>query len=69
MAVSGSLFTAEAVGNSTTYPALINIPGDVDPAFVLPGVVGTATVVPEGAGAIGTLASIILWMKAFVAYL
>lgn len=69
VAVSGSLFTAEAVGTSTTYPALINIPGDVDPVFVLPGVVGTATVIPEGAGAIGTLASIILWMKAFVAYL
>lgn len=69
VAVSGSLFRAETVGTSATYPALIDMPGDVDPALVRAGVVGTATVIPEGAGVIGTLASIILWVKAYGAYL
>lgn len=69
VAVSGSLFKSEAVGTSATYPTLIDVPADLDPALLRLGIVGTATVVPETSGAIGVLAGIILWAKAYVAYL
>jgi multidrug resistance efflux pump len=69
VAVSGSLFRAESIGTSSTYPAFIAVPEDLDPAQLRLGIVGTATVVPENSGAIGILASIILWAKAYLAYL
>ena len=69
VAVSGSLFRSETVGATSTYPAFIDIPDDLNPALVRLGVVGTATVVPETSGPIGTLAGIILWVKAYMAYL
>jgi multidrug resistance efflux pump len=69
VAVSGTLARAETVGTSTTYPAEINVPKDIDLDMLRLGMVGTATVISNKAGPIGLLATILLWVKAYVAYL
>jgi multidrug resistance efflux pump len=69
VAVSGTLARAETVGTSTTYPAGIEIPKNIDPDMLRLGMVGTATVISEKAGPIGILATILLWVKAYAAYL
>ena len=57
------------VGKSTTYPASFNLPKNLDPDVVRLGMVGTATAFSDHAGAIGLLATILLWVKAYAAYL
>ena len=47
----------------------IAIPEDVAPESLHLGMSGTATVFAEDAGAIGILAMILLWIKAYVLYL
>lgn len=69
VAVSGTLARAETVGTSSTYPARIDVPKDMDPDMLRLGMVGTATVISDNAGPIGFLATILLWVKAYVAYL
>jgi multidrug resistance efflux pump len=69
VAVSGTLARAETVGTSTTYPAEINLPKGIDPEMLRLGMVGTATVISDKAGPIGLLATILLWVKAYAAYL
>lgn len=69
VAVSGTLARAETVGTSSTYPVRIAIPKQLDPYMLRLGMVGTATVISERAGPIGLLATILLWVKAFAAYL
>jgi multidrug resistance efflux pump len=69
VAVSGTLARAEMVGTSTTYPAGIDIPKGLDPDMLRLGMVGTATVISDKAGPIGLLATILLWVKAYAAYL
>ncbi|MFZ9502056.1 MAG: HlyD family secretion protein [Beijerinckiaceae bacterium] len=69
LAVSGTLARAETIGTATTYPARIETPLDVDPEALRLGMVGTATVISDSAGPIGVLASILLWVKAYAAYL
>jgi multidrug resistance efflux pump len=69
IAVSGTLARTEMVGTSTTYPASINLPKDVDPDLLRLGMVGTATAFSDNAGPIGLLATILLWVKAYAAYL
>lgn len=69
VAVSGTLARVESVGASTTFPANIEMPRDVDPEMIRLGMVGTGTVISENAGAIGLLATVLLWVKAYVAYL
>jgi multidrug resistance efflux pump len=69
VAVSGMLARAETVGTSTTYPAAIEIPKNIDPDMLRLGMVGTATVISNKAGPIGILATILLWVKAYAAYL
>jgi multidrug resistance efflux pump len=69
VAVSGTLARAETVGTSTTYPASIVVPKDIDPDMLRLGMVGTGTVISDGAGPIGLLATILLWVKAYAAYL
>ena len=69
VAVSGTLARAETVGTSKTYPANIDIPNDMDPDMLRLGMVGTATVISDKAGPIGLLATILLWVKAYAAYL
>jgi hypothetical protein len=41
----------------------------MDPDMLRLGMVGTATVISDGAGPIGFLATILLWVKAYAAYL
>jgi hypothetical protein len=67
--VSGTLARAETLGTSTTYPARIDIPKNVDSDMLRLGMVGTATVISDNAGPIGLLATILLWVKAYAAYL
>jgi multidrug resistance efflux pump len=69
IAVSGTLARAEMVGTSTTYPASIDLPKDIDPDLLRLGMVGTATAFSDKAGPIGLLATILLWVKAYAAYL
>jgi multidrug resistance efflux pump len=69
VAVSGTLARAETVGTSTTYPAEIELPKNIDPDMLRLGMVGTATVISDKAGPIGFLATILLWVKAYAAYL
>ena len=69
LAVSGVLARAETVGTANTFPANIEIPKDVDADALRLGIVGTATAISEGAGPIGVLASLLLWIKAYAAYL
>jgi multidrug resistance efflux pump len=69
VAVSGTLARAEMVGTSTTYPASIDLPKDIEPDMLRLGMVGTATAFSDKAGPIGLLATILLWVKAYAAYL
>jgi multidrug resistance efflux pump len=48
--VSGTLARAETVGTSSTYPARIDVPKDLDPDMLRLGMVGTATVISDNAG-------------------
>ena len=69
VAVSGMLARAETVGTSTEYPVQINLPDGIDRNALQLGKVGTATVFADNAGPIGILANILLWVKAYAAYL
>jgi hypothetical protein len=67
--VSGTLARTEMVGTSTNYPASIELPKNIDPDLLRLGMVGTATAFSDKAGPIGLLATILLWVKAYAAYL
>jgi multidrug resistance efflux pump len=69
IAVSGILARAESVGTSTDYPALINVPAEIDRNMLRLGMVGTAAVISDDAGPIGILANILLWVTACALYL
>jgi multidrug resistance efflux pump len=69
IAVSGILARAESIGTSMDYPALINIPADMDRNMLRLGMVGSATVISDNAGPIGILANILLWVTAYALYL
>jgi multidrug resistance efflux pump len=69
IAVSGILARAESIGTSLDYPALINIPADMDRNMLRLGMVGSATVISDDAGPIGVLANILLWVTAYSLYL
>jgi multidrug resistance efflux pump len=69
IAVSGILARAESIGTSVDYPALINVPADMDRNMLRLGMVGTATVISDDAGPIGILANILLWVTAYALYL
>jgi hypothetical protein len=67
--VSGILARAESIGTSTDYPALINVPANMNRNMIRLGMVGTATVISDDAGPIGILANILLWVTAYTLYL
>jgi multidrug resistance efflux pump len=69
IAVSGILARADSIGTSTDYPALINVPADMDRNVLRLGMVGSATVISDHAGPIGILANILLWVTAYALYL
>jgi multidrug resistance efflux pump len=68
-AVSGTLGRAETIGTSSSYPASIDLPENIDPDMLRLGMVGTATVISDKAGPIAALATLLIWVKAFAAYL
>ena len=68
-AISGTLPKTEEVGVGTTYPVTIELPKNTPPELLRLGMIGTATVYTENAGPIGSLATILLWVKAYAAYL
>jgi multidrug resistance efflux pump len=69
LAVSGTLARVGSVGITAEYPVRLDIPANIDRDLVRPGMSGTATVLAPNAGVIGTIASILLWVSAYAAYL
>ncbi len=69
IAVSGALARVGSIEGVDTYPAVISVPKEIDPELLRLGMPGTATVISEEAGVIGMVASILLWVKAYTAYL
>ena len=69
LAVSGTLAQVGSIGITSEYPVRLDIPQDIDRDLVRPGMSGTATVLAPNAGVIGVIASILLWVNAYLAYL
>lgn len=69
IAVSGTLARTTAIGGATTFPAEISIPDGMSRDSLRLGMSGSATAFSEKAGVIGLLASILVWVSAYTAYL
>lgn len=69
VAVSGMLAKTSAIGGATTFPAIISIPDDMSRDSLQLGMSGTATAFSPKAGVIGLLASILVWIRSYTAYL
>ena len=69
IAVSGTLARTTAIGGASTFPAQMSIPAGIERDTLHLGMSGTATAYSEKAGVIGILASILLWINAYTAYL
>ncbi len=66
---SGVLARVGAVGGANAYPATMSVPHGVDPELARLGMPGKATVFAQDAGVIGTIAWVLLWVSAYLAYL
>ena len=69
VAVSGTLAKTTALGGATTFPAVISIPDDMSRDSLRLGMSGSATAFSPKAGVIGLLASILVWISSYTAYL
>ena len=69
VAVSGTLARTTAVGGTTAFPAEISIPDEMSRDSLRLGMSGNATAFAEKAGVIGLLASILVWVSSYTAYL
>jgi multidrug resistance efflux pump len=69
IAVSGTLARTNALGGTTAFPAVISIPDEMSRATLRLGMSGSATAFSENAGVIGLLASILVWISSYTAYL
>src|SRR5216684_2650033 len=69
VAVSGTLARTNALGGATVFPAEISVPDDMSRDALRLGMSGNATAFAENAGVIGLLASILVWISAYTAYL
>jgi multidrug resistance efflux pump len=69
VATSGTLARSTAIGGTREYPAVISVPEQLDRTALRVGMPGNATVFAENAGAIGFVASILLWVSSYTAYL
>ena len=67
--VSGMLAKVGAIGGAKAFPASISLPEDMDRELLRLGMPGTATVFSEKAGVIGLLATILIWITSYTAYL
>jgi multidrug resistance efflux pump len=69
IAVSGTLARTNALGGATAFPAIISIPDEMSRETLRLGMSGSATAFSEKAGVIGLLASILVWISSYTAYL
>src|SRR6266481_2173292 len=69
VAVSGTLAKTSALGGATVFPAEISIPDDMSHESLRLGMSGSATAFADNAGVIGLLASILVWISSYTAYL
>lgn len=69
IAVSGTLARTNTFGGATVFPALISIPAELDQESLRLGMSGSATAFAPNAGVIGLLASILVWISSYTAYL
>jgi multidrug resistance efflux pump len=69
IAVSGTLARTTALGGTTAFPAEITIPKEMDRESLRLGMSGSATAFADSAGVIGLLASILVWISSYTAYL
>jgi multidrug resistance efflux pump len=69
IAVSGTLARTTALGGTSAFPAEISVPDEMSRDSLRLGMSGSATAFAENAGAIGLLASILVWVSAYTAYL
>jgi multidrug resistance efflux pump len=69
IAVSGTLARTNALGGATAFPAVISIPDEMSRESLRLGMSGTATAFAANAGVVGLLASILVWVSSYTAYL
>jgi multidrug resistance efflux pump len=69
VAVSGTLARTNALGGATVFPAELSIPDEMSRESLRLGMSGSATVFSGNAGVIGLLASILVWVSSYTAYL
>jgi len=69
VAVSGTLARTTALGGATVFPAEISIPDGMNRDSLRLGMSGSATAFAGNAGVIGLLASILVWVGSYTAYL
>jgi multidrug resistance efflux pump len=69
IATSGTLARTNALGGATVFPAEISIPDEMSREQLRLGMSGSATAFSEKAGVIGLLASILVWISSYTAYL
>jgi multidrug resistance efflux pump len=69
VATSGTLARTNALGGATVYPAVISIPNEMSRDSLRLGMSGSAPAFSEKAGVIGLLASILVWVSSYTAYL
>ncbi|MEH2553836.1 multidrug resistance efflux pump [Bradyrhizobium algeriense] len=69
IAVSGTLARTTALGGATTFPAEISVPDEMSRDSLRLGMSGSATAFAANAGVIGLLASILVWVSSYTAYL
>jgi len=69
IAVSGTLARTNALGGASVFPAVISTPDEMNRDSLRLGISGTATAFAGNAGVIGLLASILVWVSSYTAYL
>ena len=69
IAASGTLARTNALGGATVFPAEISIPEGMNRDQLRLGMSGSATAFAGNAGVIGLLASILVWVGSYTAYL
>jgi multidrug resistance efflux pump len=66
---SGTLARTTALGGASVFPAEISVPDEMSRDALRLGMSGNATAFAANAGVIGLLASILVWISAYTAYL
>jgi multidrug resistance efflux pump len=69
IAVSGTLARTTALGGTSAFPAEISVPDEMSRDSLRLGMSGNATAFAGNAGVIGLLASILVWVSSYTAYL